>query len=314
MKIEIRQPGNPALDVYTKLSETQLLRYDEPEPGIFIAESEKVLIRALDAGYEPISLLLENRIAEKADCSLIRRCEEAFYNAGNPAPFPVYTADYELMKQMVGYALTGGVLCAMHRKPLPSVSDICTGARRIAVLENVVNPANIGAIFRSAAALSIDAVLLTMACCDPLYRRSVRVSMGNVFLVPWTYLRPIRRRAGSDNHWEGIPDYEGCAPGEEQDREGWPSPWLNRLKNMGFTTAAMALEEESVSIDDPRLKEAERIAILLGTEGDGLKKRTIAGCDYTVKIPMAAGVDSLNVAAASAVAFWEIGKKFPVKP
>ena len=332
------------LELYSA-SEVSLCRYNEPEPGIFIAESDKVLIRALDAGYRPISLLMEDRHRPAQDHPLIRRCEESFDGPGED--FPVYTGNYELLKKLVGYGLTGGILCAMHRKPLPSVLSVISNARRIAVLENVVNPTNIGAIFRSAAAMGVEAVLLTMACCDPLYRRAVRVSMGNVFLVPWTYLRPIRRRTQTSNRWESMEGLESYMPaaskpdGQQEgaleaafrafnradscsdsssefpagsglgtcDHQGWPSPWLDILKNMGFTTAAMALKDRSVSISEPKLKEADRLAIILGTEGEGLLEKTIAQCDYTVKIPMSPGVDSLNVAAASAVAFWELCMK-----
>ena len=322
-------------EIYTNYSELQLKNFSEPAPGIFIAESSKVVTRALDAGYAPLSLLLEKSVVP-AQQELIERCRTAWMSererpageagakasngqSGHEAQaedFPVYIEEFEKLKSMVGYNLTGGVLCAMRRRSLPSVTEVCAGARRIAVLENVVNPTNIGAIFRSAAALGIDAVLLTLPCCDPLYRRAVRVSMGNVFLVPWTYLRPLRRKPGSsDNHWESIGDEEdvrlpagesGVAEGASPDRLGWPDPWLGRLRAMGFTTAAMALDEDSISVADERLKRADKLAIILGTEGDGLSEKTIAGCDYTVKIPMAAGVDSLNVAAASAVAFWEM--------
>ena len=326
---------NRELALYSECSEVMLARYFEPEPGIFIAESDKVLLRALDAGYLPLSLLIDEKVLQADGGDLILKCENALRAAYLSSPgdadapavslpsdasscpvpedFPVYTADYDTLKDLVGYHLTGGVLCAMRRKPLPSVSEVCRGAKRIAVLENVVNPTNIGAIFRSAAALNIDAVLLTMACCDPLYRRSIRVSMGNVFLIPWTYLRPIWKRSGSSNHWESADEWEYAdndrTADAPADRQGWPSPWLERLKAMGYTTAAMALDDDSVSVSDPALKKAEKLAIVLGTEGDGLLKRTIANCDYTVKIPMAPGVDSLNVAAASAVAFWELGKR-----
>ena len=307
--IPVTDPALPGLEYYTTFTEVQLARLREPDPGIFIAESAKVLLRALDAGYTPVSLLMEERLAaDEAGMALIRRCEQAPGSEGG-LPFPVYTAPYDLLKDLVGYHLTGGVLCAMNRRPLPNVADVVAGASRIAILENVVNPTNIGAIFRSAAALNIDAVLLTLACCDPLYRRAIRVSMGNVFLVPWTYLRPLRRRGVSDNHWEGLGETGIGQSPASPDRQGWPSPWLARLKDMGFTTVAMALCDDSVSISDPRLKSAGKLAIVLGTEGDGLLTRTIADCDFTARIPMSAGVDSLNVAAASAVAFWELGKR-----
>lgn len=269
--IEIQDLEAPELDVYARLSEVQLLRYHEPERGIFIAESPKVIERALDAGYEPVSLLVETKHIEGQAKEIIGRCGDV----------PVYTAEFDVLTKLTGFQLTRGVLCAMRRLPLPKMETVCAGARRIAILENVVNPTNIGAIFRSAAALNMDAVLLTAGCCDPLYRRAVRVSMGTVFQVPWTYI------------------------GKEEE---WPGKGLVRLKEMGFKTAAMALSEDSVPVDDPGLMEEERLAIVLGTEGDGLSRQTIADCDYTVKIPMSHGVDSLNVAAASAVAFWQLGR------
>jgi len=255
------------------LNENQLLHYYEPKGGIFIAESPKVIERALDAGYEPISLLLEEKHIEGEAKGIINRCGD----------IPVFTASLEMLTRLTGFQLTRGVLCAMHRPALPSVEAVCAGARRIAVLENVMNPTNIGAIFRSAAALNMDAVLLTPACSDPLYRRASRVSMGTVFQIPWTYF--------------------------DKNRAPWPESGLPLLKSLGFKTAAMALSDNSVSIDDPALMAEEKLAIILGTEGDGLAASTIADCDYTVKIPMTHGVDSLNVAAASAVAFWQLGKR-----
>ena len=227
----------------------------------------------MNAGYEPVSMLVEKKHIEA-------EAKEVIARAGN---IPVYTAEFEVLKQLTGFALTRGVLCAMRRRPLPKVEDVCQGARRIAILENVMNPTNVGAIFRSAAALNIDAVLLTPACSNPLYRRSARVSMGTVFQIPWTYLY-----------------------GDDAD---WPHPGIDLLKNLGFKTAAMALCDESVSIDDEKLMAEKKLAIILGTEGDGLTTATIADCDYTVKIPMSHGVDSLNVAAASAVAFWQLGNR-----
>ena len=268
--IEINDLAAPELDVFARLTEAQLRNRLEPEKGVFIAESPKVIGRALDAGYEPVSLLMEPRHIDGQGRDIIARCEG----------IPVYTASREILEGLTGYALTRGVLCAMRRPPLPSVEDVCANARRVAVLEGIVDSTNIGAIFRSAAALNIDAVLVTPTCGDPLYRRAVRVSMGTVFQVPWT-------RIGSE-------------PSE------WPEPGLERLRKLGFQTAAMALRDDSVSIDDPRLAAEEKLAIVLGTEGDGLAERTIAECDYTVRIPMAHQVDSLNVAAASAVAFWEL--------
>ena len=271
--IEITDFNAPELDVYARLNENQLLNRAEPEKGLFIAESPKVVERAMNAGYEPVSMLVEKKHIEGEAKEIIDR-------AGN---IPVYTAEFEVLKQLTGFAMTRGVLCAMRRRALPKVEDVCQGARRIAILENVMNPTNVGAIFRSAAALNIDAVLLTPACSNPLYRRSARVSMGTVFQIPWTYL------SGDD--------------------AAWPHPGIDLLKNLGFKTAAMALCDESVSIDDEKLMAEDKLAIILGTEGDGLATATIADCDYTVKIPMSHGVDSLNVAAASAVAFWQLGNR-----
>lgn len=269
--IEITNFEFPELDVYARLNESQLLHFNEPNPGIFIAESPKVIERALNAGYHPISFLIEKKeIGAQAE-EIFSRWESV----------PVYTAEFEVLKQLTGFGLTRGMLCAMERLSLKSVEEVCKNARRIAVLENVVNPTNVGAIFRSAAALNMDAVLLTPACSDPLYRRAARVSMGTVFQVPWTFF--------------------------DKKKVSWPDGGIQLLKEMGFQTAAMALTDDSVSIDDKNLMAEEKLAIVLGTEGEGLAKRTIATCDYTVKIPMMQGVDSLNVAAASAVAFWQLG-------
>ena len=262
---EITDFAAPELDVYARLSERELLRYDEPLQGLFIAESPRVIERALDAGYEPLSLLLEPKHVEGEARGIVARCD-----------VPVYTAPLEVLTRLVGFQLTRGVLCAMRRKPEPDMETVCADARRVVVLEDVMNPTNVGAIFRSAAALGMDAVLLTAACADPLYRRAVRVSMGNVFLIPWTHV-------GGD--------------------------WSVQLHELGYKTAAMALTDASVPIDDASVAAEEKLAVVLGTEGDGLAPRTIADCDYTVRIPMSRGVDSLNVAAASAVAFWELGKK-----
>lgn len=269
--IEITDFAAPELDVYARLTEAQLLNRQEPEQGLFIAESPKVIDRALDAGYVPVSLLLERKHIAGQASGVIARCGDV----------PVFTAETEVLTELTGFRLTRGVLCAMRRPLLPSVEAVCAGARRITILENIMNPTNVGAIFRSTAALGIDAVLLTPACSDPLYRRAARVSMGTVFQVPWTYL-------GSD-----------CAE--------WPHPGMERLRALGFRTAAMALSDNAVSIADPQLMAEEKLAIVLGTEGDGLAAGTIADCDYTVRIPMSHGVDSLNVAAASAVAFWQLG-------
>lgn len=270
--IEITSFEAPKLDPYARLTEAQLLNRHNLKEGLFIAESPKVIHRALDAGYEPVSFLSERRHIEGQAKDVIARCGD----------IPVYTAEFDTLTKITGYKLTRGMLCAMRRKPLPTVEDICAGVRRIAVLENIMNPTNLGAIFRSAAALNMDAVLLTPACSDPLYRRSARVSMGTVFQVPWTYI------------------------GEDMD--SWPHPGMDRLRALGFKTAAMALCNDSVSIDDAALAAEEKLAIILGTEGDGLADATIADCDYTVRIPMSHGVDSLNVAAASAVAFWQLGR------
>lgn len=268
--IEVTDLADPRLVPYVSLTEAQLRNRLEPELGIFIAESPKVIDRALDAGYEPVSLLMERKHLTGQGAPIIERC----------GGVPVYTASDDLLAQLTGYPLTRGVLCAMRRPTLPTVEELCRDARRVAVLENIVDHTNIGAIFRSAAALGMDAVLVTPSCCDPLYRRSARVSMGTVFQVPWT-------RIG-----------ETCGD--------WPQPGLDRLRALGFKTVAMALRNDTVDIDDPGLQNAEKLAIVLGTEGDGLKLETIAQCDHTVKIPMARGVDSLNVAAASAVAFWAL--------
>ncbi len=277
--IEITDFAAPQLDVYARLTENQLLNRHEPEKGLFIAESPKVIERALDAGYQPVSLLVERKHITGQAQSVIARCKD----------IPVYTADFEVLTQLTGFQLTRGVLCAMCRPKLPGVEEVCAGARRIAVLENVMNPTNVGAIFRSAAALNIDAVLLTPGCSNPLYRRAVRVSMGTVFQVPWTCL--------------------GGEFSENPERGQWPQPGMDRLKQLGFKTAAMALSQDAISIDNPQLMAEEKLAIILGTEGDGLAADTIAGCDYTVCIPMSHGVDSLNVAAASAVAFWQLGNR-----
>ncbi|HIR31268.1 MAG TPA: RNA methyltransferase [Candidatus Faecousia faecavium] len=267
--IEITDFSAPELDVYARLTEAQLLNRFEPAKGMFIAESPKVIHRALDAGCQPVSLLMERKDITGAAREILERCPEV----------PVYTADEELLCNLTGYHLTRGVLCAMRRPPLPAPEELCSGANRIVVLENIMNPTNIGAIFRSAAALGMDAVLLTPGCSNPLYRRSARVSMGTVFQIPWTYTPQ------------------------------WPEEGMSLLKKLGFKTAAMALREDSVSVDDPNLMGEEKLAIVLGSEGDGLTNDTIASCDYTVKIPMFHGVDSLNVAAASAVAFWQLGKR-----
>ena len=270
---EITDFGAPELDVFARLTEGQLKSRADLSKGLFIAESPNVILRALDGGYEPVSLLMERRHIEGQAREVVERC-------GN---IPLYTAPLPVLTELTGFPLTRGVLCAMRRRPLPAPEEVLSGARRIAVLEDIMNPTNVGAIFRSAAALGMDAVLLTPSCSDPLYRRAVRVSMGTVFQIPWTHI------------------------GEEL--TDWPHPGLERLRELGFKTAAMALRDDSVSIDDPALMAEEKLAIVLGTEGEGLADGTIAGCDYTVRIPMSHGVDSLNVAAASAVAFWQLGRR-----
>lgn len=271
--IEITDFMAPELDVYARLTEAQLLNREHPQSAMFIAESPKVIDRALNAGCRPVSMLLERKHIKGEAREIIARCGD----------IPVYTSEFDILTQLTGFKLTRGVLCAMLRPPLRSVDEICAGARRIAILEDIMNPTNLGAIFRSAAAFNIDAVLLTPGCTDPLYRRSARVSMGTVFQIPWTYL------------------------GERM--ADWPECGMEKIREMGFKTAAMALKEDSVSIDDPSLMAEEKLAIILGTEGDGLSDCTIADCDYTVKIPMSHDVDSLNVAAASAVAFWQLQNK-----
>lgn len=264
----------PELDVYARLTEAQLLNKDHPEDGLFIAESPKVISRALDGGYEPVSVLVEKKqVLEDAETiAVLGKC-------GN---VPVYTVEFEVLTKLTGFKLTRGMLCAMKRRRLPGLQEICNGCDRIAVLENVMNPTNVGAIFRSAAALYMDAVILTGGCSNPLYRRASRVSMGTVFQIPWTFV---------DNSVI------------------WPEEGMKILRELRFKTAAMALKEDSASIDDPELMKEDKLAVILGTEGDGLAPETIADCDYTVMIPMSHGVDSLNVAAASAVAFWQLGKR-----
>ena len=268
--IEITDLDLPELAVFSKLTEAQLRNKLEPEKGIFIAESPKVIKVALNAGYEPLSLLMERRHIEGDAAEIIARCGD----------IPLYTADREVLESLTGYTMTRGILCAMSRPKLPALEEVLKDAKRVAVLEGIVDSTNIGAIFRSAAAMHIDVVLLTPTCCDPLCRRAVRVSMGTVFQIPWT-------RIG-------------------ENKEQWPQPGLQWLNDLGFKTAAMALSDEAVTIEDPNLMSEEKLAIVLGTEGDGLSDQTIAQCDYTVCIPMSHDVDSLNVAAASAVAFWQL--------
>ena len=265
---EITDFSDPALDVYARLTEAQLMNRFDPSKALFIAESPKVIHRALDGGYEPVSMLMERKDIDGSAAEIIARCPE----------IPVYTADEELLCNLTGYHLTRGVLCAMKRPPLPTLEQTLQSAKRVAVLDNVQNPTNVGAILRSAAALGMDALLLTPGCSDPLYRRAARVSMGTVFQMPWTFFPEGR-------------------------------PWYEQLRELGFKSAALALKDDTLSIDDPRLVAEEKLALVLGSEGDGLSDAAIDGCDYTVKIPMYHGVDSLNVAAASAVAFWELRAK-----
>lgn len=270
--IEIHDFASSELDVYARYTENQLLNRKDPSNAMFIAESPKVIQTALDAGYEPMSCLVEKRHVEGQAAAILKQCGD----------IPVYTAEFDVLTQLTGFGLTRGMLCVMRRKSLPSVEEVCQNARRIAILEDVMNPTNVGAIFRSAAALGMDGILLTSASSNPLYRRSIRVSMGTVFQIPWTFMDA---------------------------RMSWPEPSVGLLHEMGFKIAAMALSDRSISIDAPELANEEKLAIVLGTEGDGLAASTIADCDYTVKIPMYHGVDSLNVAAASAVAFWEMRKR-----
>lgn len=267
---ELTDLSAPELDVFARLTEAQLRNRLEPEKGVFIAESPKVITTAVENGLLPLAFLMEQRHVEGDAAALLARFPDV----------PVYTAGRELLAQLTGYTLTRGVLCAMRRPQLPTVEQVCADARRVAVLEGIVDSTNLGAIFRSAAALGVDAILPTPTCCDPLCRRAVRVSMGTVFQVPWTYI--------------------GSTPAD------WPGPGLNRLRTLGFRTAAMALTDASVSIEDAALMAEPKLAIVLGTEGDGLSAHTIAACDYTVKIPMSHRVDSLNVAAAAALAFWQL--------
>ena len=269
--VEITDFSAPELDVYARLTGAQLRAC--PQGGLFIAEGVTVIGHALDAGYRIASLLMERRHIVGKAAGLIARCGDV----------PVYTADSRTLEQLTGFALTRGVLAAVYRPELPTLAQVCAGARRVAVLEGLNDPTNVGAVMRSAAALGMDAVLLTPSCCDPLYRRAVRVSMGTVFQVPWT-------RIG-------------------QQAQDWPEGGMTLLREMGFATVAMALSEDSVEIDDPCLVREERLAVILGAEGDGLAKTTIARCDYTARIPMLHGVDSLNVAAASAVAFWQLCRR-----
>jgi len=281
--IEIKDFNAPELDIYARCTEARLLNKDHPEEGMFIAESPKVIGRALDAGYEPLSVLVEKKqMEENEETSQIM-------NRFDDTKVSIFTADFEVLTKLTGFKLTRGMLCAMRRKPLRKFQDLCDGINRIAILENVQNPTNVGAIFRSAAALNMEAVLLSPGCSDPLYRRASRVSMGTVFQIPWTFIRDSNEMR--------------CK------REViWPKQAIAELKKLGYKTAALALTDDSVSIDDSELMKEEKLVVILGNEDEGLENETIALCDYTVKIPMTHGVDSLNVAAASAVAFWQLGK------
>lgn len=270
--IPITDFDDPQLDIYARRSEGQLLHFYEPKEGIFIAESPRVIQTAFDEGYEPISFLVEERHVKTQAKHILEQYPD----------IPAYTASYDVLKKLTGFVMARGMLCAMHRKKLPSLTDVCKNTNRIVILENVMNPTNVGAIFRSAAALNMDAILLTKGCSDPLYRRSVRVSMGTVFQIPWTFV----------DH-----------------TVSWPENGIRQLKELGYKTVAMALTNRSVSIDNQKLISEDKLAVVLGTEGDGLNDATISLCDYTAKIPMAHGVDSLNVAAASAVAFWQLSKR-----
>ena len=264
--VEVHTASAPELDIFARLTEAKLRNRLEPEKGVFIAESVKVIDVALRMGCEPVAMLMERRHLTGQGAALMDRC----------GPIPVYTADRDVLASLTGYTVNRGILCAMRRPAARTVEEVCAGARRVAVLENIVDSTNIGAIFRSAAALGMDGVLLTGDCCDPLNRRAVRVSMGTVLQVPWGYI------------------------------DGWPEAGLTRLRSLGFRTVALALDDDAVDIDDPRLAAEEKLALVLGAEGDGLTARTVAACDWTARIPMRNGVDSLNVAAAGAVAFWQL--------
>ena len=282
--IEINDFYCSKLDIYTRYTEAQLLNKDHPEDGMFIAESPKVIGRALDAGYEPVSVLVEKK--QIKDNEETKELLQKYENT----EVPVFTAEFDVLSKLTGFKLTRGMLCAMRRKKPVRFQDVCAGKQKIAILENIMNPTNVGAIFRSAAALNMEAVLLTPGCSDPLYRRASRVSMGTVFQVPWTFIQ-------DDNEMR-------C------ERENlWPEQAIMELRDLGYKTVALALTDDSVSIDDPVLVQEEKLAVILGTEGEGLMDKTIELCDYTAKIPMSHGVDSLNVAAASAVAFWQLGRK-----
>ena len=291
MIVEISTLEDPRLDAYARLTEAQLRNKLEPEKGIFIAESGKVIERALAGGMEPISLLMEEKWLPSM-AGILTDIEMRFPGT------PVFVAPHDQLEQLTGYELTRGALAAFRRPPLPSVADVCANAHRVAVLENITNHTNVGAIFRSAAALGMDAVLVTPSCYDPLYRRAVRVSMGTVFQIPWTYI-------GGEDAGTCAGDSKATLP-KLPKLTNWAETGIPQLHELGFTTAALALSDDSISLGDPQLAQCEKLALVFGTEGDGLAHSTISRCDYTVKIPMFHDVDSLNVAAASAVAFWEL--------
>ncbi len=278
--IKIDRLDLPELQVYTTSAEVQLLRLNEPDPGVFLAESPNVIARAMDAGYLPLSFLAEEKYTEgtSAHAQAVRAV------LGRFPDLPVYAGEGALLQELTGFHLTSGLVCAMKRRPLPSFEEVCRDAGRLVLLENITNPANVGAIFRSAAALNMDGILLTRACSDPLYRRAIRVSMGTVFQIPWTIFGK---------------------------RLSYPDGVFQQLGAMGYRSAAMVLDEDSIRLEDPRLREEEKLVVVLGAEGDGLKRDTIAHCDYRISIPMSHGVDSLNVAAAGAIAFWQLGRKRP---
>ncbi len=282
---------DPRLEAFTSLTDSQLRNRLEPEKGIFIAESEKVILRALDAGYEPIAFLMEERWLDGLNDSIVRS-EASSLDSSDPSGLPIFIGERDLLAKLTGYEVTRGALAAFRRPTLRSVESVCQDARRIAVLEDITNTVNVGSIFRNAAALGLDAVLLTPGCCDPLYRRSLRVSMGNVLNVPWTYI-------GGETSGKGV-------HGNVNRLGGWCESGISQLRSAGFKNVALALRDDAVSLDDPKLKECTKLAIVLGTEGEGLSDRTIQECDFVACIPMAHGVDSLNVAAASAIAFWEL--------
>ena len=294
--VPVSGPGLPDLKIFTNLNETQLMHYHEPMYGLFIAESPNAVLRALSAEYEPVCMLMEERCVDTIGRKILDKLQQSEYDV------PVYTAGLDILQQITGYHLTRGILCAFRRRALPSPEEICQTASRIAVLEHVENPTNVGAVIRSAAALGMDAVLLTDGCADPLQRRAIRVSVGTVFQIPWTYLGQVKKTYAWVREEEPQMNLYGF------DDHSWPQRGMAQLNRLGFRTAAMCLDENSIRIDDPRLSAEPKLAVLLGNEGDGLSQQTIASCDYTVKIPMAHGVDSLNVAAASAVAFWALRK------